>query len=143
MTPVRRVVARCAGCLLALVVSLAVAGCGGGSVVPPPAGPPASALKVGMVDYAFQLSAGTLRPGTVTVTATNAGSSEHDVVLSQGGREIGRSKVLPPGGKESFAVHVAPGTTVDLVCSVAGHAAMGMRASVAVAGGRAAGPAAG
>ena len=76
---------------------LLLAGCGGGSDVPPPAGPPVSQLRIGMIDYRFQLSAGTLRPGEVTVIATDAGSSQHDVVLSQGGSVVGRSRVLDPG----------------------------------------------
>lgn len=131
----RRPAGRSRALAVALLAAPLLAGCGGGSVVAPPSGPPVGDLRVGMIDYRFQLSAGTLAPGTVEVTATNAGSSEHDVVLTQDGREIGRSPVLPPGGHRTFAVRVAPGAPVDLVCSVPGHAQMGMRASVAVAPG--------
>jgi uncharacterized cupredoxin-like copper-binding protein len=117
----------------ALLVLLGVAGCGGGSVVTPPAGPPATELRVGMIDYRFQLSAATLTPGTVTVVATNAGSTEHDVVLTEGDTEIGHSDVLAPGGQQTFSVRVTPGLPVHLSCSVAGHDAVGMHAEVAVA----------
>jgi plastocyanin len=119
------------GVLLAL--PLALAGCGGGSVVAPPSGPPASELRVGMIDYRFQLSAATLAPGEVTVVATDAGSSQHDVVLSQGGTVIGRSEVLDPGEEQTFTVRVAAGTPVHLECSLPGHDAAGMHASVRVA----------
>jgi plastocyanin len=119
--------------LLTLLVPLG--GCGGGSVVAPPAGPPATTLRVGMLEYRFQLSAATLQPGTVTVVATNAGSSEHDVVFHEQGADLGRSAVLPPGAQQTFRIRVAPGGPVDLECTVPGHEAAGMRATVDVAAG--------
>jgi plastocyanin len=122
---VRRVAA---GTLLLLL-----AGCGGGAA--PVAGPPVSELRIGMQEYAFQLSAGTLAPGAVTVEVTNAGSAEHDVVLIQDGGEIGRSDVLSPGTRQTLEVRVAPGAPVDLVCSLTGHSEAGMHTEVAVAGG--------
>jgi plastocyanin len=117
----------------ALLLLPVLAGCGGGSVVPPRPGPPATELRIGMIDYRFQLSAATLEPGTVTVVATNAGSSEHDVVLSEGGSEIGRSQILAPGGEQTFPVHVSAGGPVHLECSLPGHDAAGMHVEVKVA----------
>jgi uncharacterized cupredoxin-like copper-binding protein len=88
-----------------------------------------------MIDYRFQLSAATLRPGVVTVVATDAGSSQHDVVLSQGGRTIGRSRVLDPGEQQTLSVRVAPGRPVHLECTLPGHDLAGMHATVRVAQG--------
>jgi plastocyanin len=119
----------------AVLLPLLLTGCGGGSVVAPPSGPPATELRVGMLDYRFQLSAGTLAPGSVTVVATNAGSSEHDVVLTEGGTEIGRSAVLPPGGQQTFSVQATAGGPVHLECSLPGHDVAGMHADLPVAGG--------
>jgi plastocyanin len=112
-----------------------LAGCSGGSVVAPPSGPPATELRVGMIDYRFQLSAASVRPGTVTVVATNAGSSEHDVVVTEGGAQLGRSDVLAPGGQQTFTVEVRPGGRVHLECTLPGHDTAGMHAEVAVAQG--------
>jgi plastocyanin len=116
----------------AAAMLLALAGCSGGSVVAPPSGPAASELRIGMFEYRFQLSAGVLRPGQVTVVATNTGSAPHDVELTQDGREIGLSNVLPPGGQQRFTVEVAPEGTVHLECTLTGHAAAGMHATVQV-----------
>jgi hypothetical protein len=110
-----------------------LAGCGGGSDVPPPPGPPASQLRIGLIEYRFQLSAATLQPGEVTVIATDAGSSQHDVVLSQGGTVIGRSRVLNPGERQTFRIQVAAGRPVHLECTLPGHDVAGMHATVAVA----------
>lgn len=123
-----------------VALPLLLAGCGGGSVVAPPSGPPATTLLVGMVEYRFQISAATLAPGEVTVVATDAGSSQHDVVLRQRGRVIGRSAVLDPGTQQTFSIRVAPGAPVHLECTLPGHDAAGMHATVAVADGE---PAAG
>ena len=121
--------------LLVAALLLLLAGCGGGSDVPPPAGPPASQLRVGLIEYRFQLSAATLRAGEVTVVATDAGSSQHDVVLSQDGKVVGRSRVLNPGEQQSFRVRVVAGQPVHLECTLPGHDVAGMHATVRVAQG--------
>jgi uncharacterized cupredoxin-like copper-binding protein len=121
--------------LAAGALLLLLAGCGGGSDVPPPSGPPASDLRIGMMEDRFQLSAATLEPGEVRVTATDVGSAQHDVVLSQDGKVLGHSAVLQPGQQQTFRVRVAPGAPVHLMCDLAGHAAAGMHATVAVAKG--------
>ena len=121
--------------LLAALLLLSLSGCGGGSDVPPPAGPPADQLRIGMIEYRFQLSAGTLRPGEVTVVATDAGSSQHDVVLTQAGKVIGRSRVLNPGEQQTFRIRVAPRGPVHLECTLPGHDVAGMHATVQVAKG--------
>jgi uncharacterized cupredoxin-like copper-binding protein len=121
--------------LLVAALLLLLAGCGGGSDVPPPAGPPAGRLRVGMIEYRFQLSAATLRAGEVTVVATDAGSSQHDVVLSQGGKVVGRSRVLEPGEQQTFRVRVVAGRPVHLECTLPGHDIAGMHATVQVSPG--------
>ena len=122
--------------VLALVGALALAGCGSSaeSSAPVPSGPPVSELRIGLLEYRLALSAGTLQPGPVTVTITNAGSTGHDVRLRQGDEVLGASEVLSPGGKQVLELDVAPGKPVALDCTVGGHAEAGMHATLAVAG---------
>ena len=112
---------------------LLLTACGGGSVVPAAVTTPVSQLRIGMMEYRFQLSASRLRPGPVTVVATNVGSSDHDVAFTQDGRRIGGSKVLAPGARQTFTIQVAPSATVHLECTLPGHDEAGMHATIAVA----------
>jgi hypothetical protein len=121
--------------LLAGLLLVLLTGCAGGSVVPAASTAPVSQLRIGLMEYRFQLSAAALRPGAVTVVATDVGSAEHDVVLSQNGKEIGRSAVLSPGQQQTFSVQVAPSGPVQLECSLPGHDPAGMHASLAVSRG--------
>lgn len=120
----------------ALAAVLVLAGCGSAaqSSAPVPSGPPTSELRVGLLDYRLALSGGTLLPGTVSVTATNAGSTGHDLRLRQGDRVLAATAVLPPGGGETLRVDVQPGEPVRLDCTVGGHAEAGMHAMLTVAG---------
>lgn len=115
-------------------VPFLLSACGASDPAPAPAGPPVSELRIGMQEYALQLSAGELAPGPVTVVVTNAGGAAHDVVLSQDDDEIGRTDVLSPGERQTVEVEVSPGTPVHLVCTLTGHSAAGMHASLDVAG---------
>ena len=118
----------------ALLAACVLAGCGSGarSSAPVPTGPPTSDLRVGLLEYRLALSGGTLRPGTVVVTATNAGSSGHDLRLRQGNRVLANTQVLSPGGVEVVRVDVQPGEPVRLDCTVSGHAEAGMHATLTV-----------
>jgi hypothetical protein len=119
---------------LAAVFVLAACGSGTHSSAPVPSGPPANDLRVGLLEYRLALSAGTLVPGPVTVTATNAGSTGHDLRLRQGDSVLGATAVLSPGAREVLRVDVEPGEPVRLDCTLGGHAEAGMHATLAVAG---------
>ena len=121
--------------VLVAALTALTAGCAAGSpAAPVPSGPPVSELRIGLQDYRFQLSAGTLRPGPVEVVVTNAGSTAHDVRLLQGEQQLAVSEVLPPGGRQTLRLDVAAEVPVLLDCTLRGHAEAGMTASLAVAG---------
>lgn len=116
----------------AMAAGLALTACGGPGPAPIPSGPPGSGLKVGLEEFRLQLSAGAVLPGPVTITVTNAGSVGHDLRVRQGDRELGRTELLQPGGRQVLTVQVSPGVTMRLDCTVAGHATQGMRAQLGV-----------
>lgn len=122
--------------MAALAAALVLAGCGSGaqSSAPVPSGPPTNDLRVGLLEYRLASSAGTLTAGSVTITATNAGSTGHDLRLRQGDSVLGATSVLSPGGREVLRVDVQPGEPVRLDCTVGGHAEAGMHATLTVAG---------
>ena len=119
---------------LPLSVILVLTGCGSGAETsaPAPTGPPVSELRIGLLEYRLALSADALQPGTVTATITNAGSTGHDVRFRQGGKVLGASEVLSPGGTQTLSLELAPGVPVELDCTVGGHAEAGMRTTLAV-----------
>lgn len=125
--------ARRVGALLAAVL---VAGCSAGTAAAPvPSGPPVSDLRVGLLEYEFALSAGSVRPGPVTVAVTNAGSTGHDVRFYQGEDEIGIVRELAPGEREQVRLDVRSGDPLRLDCTVRGHLQAGMTVRLAVTGG--------
>ncbi|SEK68641.1 hypothetical protein SAMN04515665_104111 [Blastococcus sp. DSM 46786] len=127
---------RTAAAVLPLLTAPALlTGCGAGGAAPVPDGPPVDELRIGMQEYRYQLSAGTLLPGAVDVVVTNAGSSTHDVVLVQGGTTLWASDLLGPGERQTIEVEVAPGEPVLLECTVGGHSAAGMHTTLDVADG--------
>lgn len=118
------------------VLAVALAGCGAGPApVATSDGPPVSELRIGLSEYRLQLSADRLAAGQVVVTVTNAGSAAHDVRLRQDGAVLGATSLLSPGAREDVRIQVAAGRPVVLDCTLAGHAAAGMTAAVAVAAG--------
>ncbi|SFE82855.1 hypothetical protein [Blastococcus tunisiensis] len=125
---------RRATAVLLLMAPALLTACGAsGPAAPVPEGPPVSELRIGMQEYRYQLSAGTLLPGPVEVTVTNAGSSAHDVVLVQGGSTLWASDLLGPGEQQTVEVEVTAGEQVQLECTVGGHSAAGMHTTLDVA----------
>lgn len=119
-----------------LLTAAVLAGCSAGTPsAPVPSGPPVSELAVGLLEYRFALSAGAVRPGPVTVTVTNAGSTGHDIRFFQGEDELGALPVLSPGQRERLEIDVRPGTPLRVDCGVTGHLEAGMVARLAVADG--------
>lgn len=116
----------------AIVGLLMLTACGSPSDEPT-AGPPVAALRVGLLEYRFAVSAGTVLAGQVTVTITNAGSAAHDVSFSQGDRALGTSKVLRPGERQELRFTVEGASPIRMVCTLAGHATAGMRRTLSVA----------
>jgi uncharacterized cupredoxin-like copper-binding protein len=99
--------------------------------LPVSAAPPPKAVVVRVeagtpTEYAFVLSAKTVKHGRVAFVIVNRGARPHDFKIA--GK---RSALLAPGRSTRLTVTLKPGT-YTYFCTVAGHAVAGMKGSLMV-----------
>jgi hypothetical protein len=105
--------------LLGACLVTALAGCGaqqpvGRSSASPVADtPPAHRVRVGLTEWQVDLSPTRALPGRVTLLVTNAGATEHDLVVQRGGRQW-RLPALSPGAEATLVVRAPAGSTLQL-----------------------------
>ena len=93
--------------------------------------PPAH-VQVVAREFSFALSRRTVRAGTVVVELVNHGEDAHDLSLRRvGGTRAVRFPEVQPGGHADRELRLRRGRYV-LTCTVANHAAIGMRAVLTV-----------
>jgi plastocyanin len=132
----------------ALVVVLALAGCGGGTgggagqPTTLPAAPPApitpsaegagTVVTVEMTDFALALSQSTFTSGTATFQASNEGQAPHTISINGPGvDEQTADGTAQPGQEVELTVTLQPGT-YEIWCPVGNHQALGMTSSFTV-----------
>jgi uncharacterized cupredoxin-like copper-binding protein len=126
------------------------AGTGGSSSEPPAGG--AEDIEVAMTEFAFDPSEVSVGAGSeVTVTASNEGSIEHDLVVLDHGQEITAEDELPddldlvrsdavlslhadPGAADSGTFTAPAAGDYQVVCLVPGHFSAGMEGTLTVEG---------
>ena len=91
-----------------------------------PAGRPAATVAVSGQEYKFTPSAISVSHGKVTFRFTNRGKIGHD--LNVDGK---KTPVINPGKTASFTVSLKKGT-YTFICTVAGHAKLGMKGTLKV-----------
>jgi uncharacterized cupredoxin-like copper-binding protein len=117
----------------ALAFAVALLGAGAGSAVADApvhahAAAAAKTINVTASDYKFKFSATSLsKPGTVTFKITNKGEVQHDLKID--GKT---SKMLSPGGSTTLTVKFAKKGKYAYLCTVPGHAALGMKGTFTV-----------
>jgi uncharacterized cupredoxin-like copper-binding protein len=88
----------------------------------------ASTISVAATEYKFKLSSSTLsKPGTVTFKVTNKGKVPHDFKIN--GKT---SAMLEPGKSTTLSVSFTKAGTYPYLCTVPGHAALGMKGNFTV-----------
>lgn len=125
--------------VMAALVSLVLASCGGG-------GGPTTDLDVTMTDFQFQPGQYTVPAGQeITLNLTNNGAVVHNFVIMKQGTSAGPmfdeedtpnvywEVELPPGGSTatSFTAPAEPGD-YEVVCRTEGHIASGMTGKLTV-----------
>jgi glucose/arabinose dehydrogenase len=85
-------------------------------------------IRVDAKDFAFSLSRRSVPAGTtVRFAVRNRGNVPHDFVI--GGK---RTKVLQHGGRQTLTVRFTRKASIRFVCSIPGHAKLGMKGVFAV-----------
>jgi plastocyanin len=90
-------------------------------------------LQVVEQEYRLTLSRLSVRSGPAIVNVVNFGQDGHDLILVRQvqGAKPARTRVVPPRGGAELDVRLVPGR-YDLYCSLPGHRAAGMRATLVV-----------
>ncbi|HET8604745.1 MAG TPA: hypothetical protein VFM09_12510 [Marmoricola sp.] len=120
--PVRSAAGGLAVLILAVALLGSVAGCAGqpGSSAAAATSSPASSsvpaahrVRVGLTEWQVDVSPTRALPGRITLVVTNAGATEHDLVVRDGGRQWS-VPALPPGRQSRIVVHAQAGATLQL-----------------------------
>jgi uncharacterized cupredoxin-like copper-binding protein len=82
----------------------------------------ATTVKVTAKDFRFVLSRKSAPHGTVVFAVTNKGPTKHDFKIA--GK---KTPLLKKGGKATLRVTLKKGRKYSYICTVPGHAALGMK----------------
>ncbi|HXR11935.1 MAG TPA: hypothetical protein VN770_06555 [Gaiellaceae bacterium] len=124
----------------AVAVALAVAGAAVAAVAAR-GSTATTTVKVTEREYHIALSSTSVKAGSITFVVHNAGKIVHRLDLSGGGlKSVVRVPTINPGATRSVTVKLTGGK-LSLWCPVPGHAALGMKTSLKVAGAAAGGSA--
>lgn len=89
-------------------------------------------VQVQLTEFAVTMSPDTVPPGDVTFQVFNNGSVDHNFKITELGVE---TAMLKPGAGEEIVVEGMDAGTYNILCSVSGHDAAGMKAVFNVAEG--------
>ena len=105
-------------------------GCAG--ALPAQAAAPLARVQVVAVEFHYRLSRVRIPAGPVRIELVNFGQDEHDLRLRRvGGTKVYRLPRALPGEHRILTVRLRPGL-YRLSCTIADHAARGMRAELRV-----------
>ena len=102
------------------------------AVVPAQAAAPLSRVQVVALEFHYRLSRVRIPAGPARIELVNFGQDEHDLRLRRvGGTAVYQLPKVLPGERRILTVRLKPGL-YRLSCTVADHAARGMRAQLRV-----------
>jgi uncharacterized cupredoxin-like copper-binding protein len=90
--------------------------------------PEATTVDVKETEFKIALTPTELKAGKITFKVTNAGKIPHDLAVKETGD---KTELIPAGGSAELTVTLKPGT-YELLCTVPGHEAAGMKLSITV-----------
>ncbi|MCW4384775.1 hypothetical protein OH146_03195 [Salinibacterium sp. SYSU T00001] len=98
----------------------------------PSLAPPSSEIAIGLTEWDIVTGTAQAAAGEVRLLVTNAGATDHDLVVSGIGGTWATPE-LAPGEEYELLITASGGETLELDCSLTGHHAQGMYAELAVA----------
>jgi plastocyanin len=106
------------------------------STAPEPAAPSGSESAVQTIsateeDFSISVDEDSVPAGSYEIEVVNSGGASHDLVVERDGEDVAATEILSPGGSETLAVDLEPGTYV-FYCSVGAHRSMGMEITIEV-----------
>jgi hypothetical protein len=103
---------------------LALSACGtqttSEAVHPVSATPASHHVRVGLTEWQVDVAPARALAGRVTLVVTNAGATEHDLVVVSG-RHGWSLPTLEPGEQRRLVVHATPGTPLQLTSKMPGQ----------------------
>jgi iron uptake system component EfeO len=137
--------------LVAAMLALFVAACGGGTATQAPTvgpettplpgssaatgtAPAGTTVAVSAKEYAFTPSTLTVAAGAVRFVVTNAGNEEHEFEIFKGEQVVDEIEGLVPGLTKELPVTLAAGA-YTFVCKLSGHDQLGMKGTLTVTDG--------
>ena len=111
---------------------LLLAGFAFAGAMPAQAAAPLARVQVVALEFHYRLSRVRVPAGPVRIELANFGQDEHDLTLQRvGGTRMYRLPKALPGQRQIINLRLKPGV-YKLSCSLADHAALGMRATLRV-----------
>lgn len=112
--------------------AILLAGFSFAGAMPAQAAAPLSRVQVVAVEFHYRLSRVRVPAGPVRIELANFGQDEHDLRLRRiGGSRVYRVPSALPGQRQTLNARLVPGL-YRLKCTLADHAALGMRAELRV-----------
>lgn len=113
--------------VVASLLALSLGACAPPATPARAAGPPASQLRIGLVEWGFTSSSSALVAGPVELQVTNAGSTSHDLQLLVGDEVVAATQTLRPGESQTLRADLTGASgAATLLCTLPGHESQGM-----------------
>ncbi|HEY6935062.1 MAG TPA: hypothetical protein VI452_16805 [Marmoricola sp.] len=82
--------------------------------------PPAHRVRVGLTEWQVDLAPTRALPGRITLVVTNAGATEHNLVVTAGAQQWSLPSIAP-GRRSRLVVRAGRGTSLQLSSQMAGQ----------------------
>jgi uncharacterized cupredoxin-like copper-binding protein len=109
-----------------------LAACGGSAAAKTTTTPRGEVVHVVLADFSITPAQAASKTGTFTLAIANSGKSPHNLTVEDGsGKVVVHTADLKPGQSTTVSVQL-PAGSYSTLCSLPGHASLGMKGTLAV-----------